>query len=166
MEYWDLYDENEIYSGKQVARGPHVPEGLFHLVVETLIAHEDGTYLVMQRDINKKEMPGLYEGSAGGSVLAGEKSEEGARREVFEETGIEITTLQPTYRHVYKERGSIHLGYITYLTGVKPEIIYQKGETINHKWLTLPELLSFIQTPAYNQKHTNRLFPYLLNQEK
>ena len=51
----------------------------------------------MQRSYDKKEYPGKYEGSCGGSIKAGETKEEGAIREVFEESGLVINEVTPTY---------------------------------------------------------------------
>lgn len=68
------------------SKGDKLPPGHFHIIVETLVKHTDGTYLVMQRSFTKEEAPGRYEGSAGGSVLAGETKTEAAIREVLEET--------------------------------------------------------------------------------
>jgi 8-oxo-dGTP diphosphatase len=45
---------------------------LFHLVSEIIVKHEDGMYLLMQRDWKKPNSPGLYEATAGGSALKGE----------------------------------------------------------------------------------------------
>lgn len=59
------------------SKGDKLPPGHFHIIVETLVKHSDGTYLVMQRDYSKKEYPGLYEGSAGGSLISGETKKKG-----------------------------------------------------------------------------------------
>lgn len=56
---WDLYDRNEVKTGQSITkRFDNIPAGSFHIVVETLVKHTDGTYLVMQRDTNKKNHPG------------------------------------------------------------------------------------------------------------
>ena len=62
--------------------------GLYHVVVDILVRHRDGTYLLMRRD-PRKILGGLWEASAGGSALRGETPLEAARRELREETGIE-----------------------------------------------------------------------------
>ncbi|MDY0214719.1 MAG: NUDIX hydrolase [Bacilli bacterium] len=160
MEYWDLYTKAGQKSAIVIPKGQKIPHGLFHIVVETLIKHEDGTYLVMKRDYNKVEFPGLYEGSAGGSLISGETKEEGAIREVKEETGLIITEVFPTYYFVNDETRAINQGYIAYIKG-KKDIVYLKGETIDHKWLSLPELKEFIKSKDYNPKHSQRLATYL-----
>ena len=162
MEMWDLYDKNEVKTGLSITkRFGDIPAGYFHIVVETLVKHTDGTYLVMQRDFNKKESPGVYEGSAGGSILAGETKVDGAIREVLEETGLHVKHIEPTYYFVNEAKGVINQGYLALVDDPSKKIVYQPGETINHQWLTLEELKAFIKTPAYNPNHYRRLMTYL-----
>lgn len=47
-------------------RGEPIPEGLYHIVVEVLAVHQDGSVLLTRRDYNKGGYPGLWESSAGG----------------------------------------------------------------------------------------------------
>ena len=50
MEIWDAYDENfNIIDGMTLVRGEEetIPEGVYHLVVDILVKHKDGTYLLM-----------------------------------------------------------------------------------------------------------------------
>lgn len=163
MEYWDLYDINEVKTGQQIAKSyDFLPRGTFHIVVETLVQHADGTYLVTQRALTKLEHPGKYEGSAGGSVLAGETKEEAAVREVFEETALKVTLLQKTYYFINEVRGVISQGYLATTAQDKNTISYAKSETINHKWLTLEELIAFAKSEVYNSAHRKRLLSYLL----
>lgn len=163
MEYWDLYDKNEVKTGVKVAKTYGVlPEGTFHIIVETLVRHMDGTYLVTQRALTKKEYPGKYEGSAGGSVLAGETKEEAAIREVFEETALKVSLLHKTYYFIDEERGVISQGYLALTAQDKKTISYAQSETINHQWLSLEELIRFVKSEEYNESHRRRLLGYLV----
>lgn len=162
MEYWDLYDKNEVKTGQKVAKTYNaLPLGFFHIIVETLVRHSDGTYLVTQRALTKKEYPGKYEGSAGGSVVAGESKVEAAIREVSEETALKVKLLQETYYFVDEARGVISQGYLAETSQAKNTISYRKSETINHQWLTLKELILFVQSDEYNESHRTRLLGYL-----
>lgn len=162
MERWDLYYKDETPSGKTISkRYANMPPGLFHIIVETLVKHTDGTYLVTQRSFSKVESPGKYEGSAGGSVLAGENKISAAIREVKEETNLDISEVNPTYYHIYEDRGVINQGYLAVTSSPKDSIKYKSDETINHKWLTFDELIKFMQTDEYNENHRSRLLPYL-----
>lgn len=161
MEIWDAYYEDKTFAHQTLIKGEKIPRGLFHLIAETLVRHTDGTYLVMQRDLSKADNPGLFEGSAGGSILSGETAEEGALREVREETGLQAKTVTSIYEFTYQKEGVIALGFLTIVSCDKNSVKYQKGETIAHKWLTLAELRSFIKSREYNSSHAKRLETYL-----
>ena len=71
VEIWDAYDKqfNKI-ENVILERGKAVPDGMYHLVCEIIVKHNDGTYLLMQRDFNK-HLGGMWELTAGGSALKG-----------------------------------------------------------------------------------------------
>ncbi len=52
------------------------------MVSETLVRHQDGSYLLMQRDRNKKVYPGYWGIGAGRSVLKDESAYKGVVREL------------------------------------------------------------------------------------
>ncbi|MBR6753881.1 MAG: NUDIX domain-containing protein, partial [Clostridia bacterium] len=88
MEIWDAYLQDGTKAGMDLVRGEPVPEGLYHLVSEVLVRHEEGDYLLMQRSFEKPNYPGFWEATAGGSALKGEEALSCAIRETREETGI------------------------------------------------------------------------------
>lgn len=72
MELWDAYHSSFIkIENVTLVRGETIPKGMFHLVCEILVKHEDGTFLLMKRD-PRKHFGGMWEATAGGSALAGE----------------------------------------------------------------------------------------------
>lgn len=89
MEKWDLYTKYREKTGKEHIRGEKIPEGYFHLVVHVWIRNSKGEYLISQRSANRPTFPLMWE-CAGGSVLKGESSIEGALREVKEEVGLDL----------------------------------------------------------------------------
>lgn len=72
-EIWDAYDK-EFNKLKNITlvRGEPIPDGMYHLVGEVIVKHIDGTYLIMQRDFEKK-FGGMWELTAGGSALQYER---------------------------------------------------------------------------------------------
>lgn len=87
-EYWDLFDENRVVKINHHRRGDKIPEGLYHLVVHAWIMDSSGMFLFSQRQ--KGRSSELKWERTGGSTLEGEKSLDGARREVLEELGIDL----------------------------------------------------------------------------
>lgn len=88
MELWDARYADGSLAGFDLIRDREIPEGYYHLVVEVIVRHVDGTFLLVQRDHAKQIFPGWYEVSASGSALKGETAREAACRELAEETGI------------------------------------------------------------------------------
>ena len=91
METWNAYTADGQLTEHTLTRGETIPHGLYHLVVECIIRHRDGSTLFMKRDSAKLSYPDYYEATAGGSALFGEIAEQAILREVREETGIELT---------------------------------------------------------------------------
>lgn len=144
MELWDAYDKdfNKI-EGMTLVRGEEaqIPDGVYHLVCDVFVRHADGTFLLMQRDPEKKH-PLMWEASAGGSALKGESPFECGIRELREETGLETTKLTEVRRNVGKYNHSVYVGFFCETDCDKQSITLQEGETVDYRWVTKEELLS------------------------
>ena len=54
MELWDAYDAHlNVIGGQVLVRGKKIPKGVYHLVSEVIMRHQDGTYLLTQRNSKK-----------------------------------------------------------------------------------------------------------------
>lgn len=89
MEILDIYDRDRHRTGKTYLRKDRIPEGGFRLIVHILIFNDRGELLIQQRAAHKK-MGGLWDITCGGACQAGEDSQDGARRELKEELGLDI----------------------------------------------------------------------------
>lgn len=102
MEYWDIYDEKKQLTGRTMKRNDwHMQPGDFHLTVLGVIRIPDGRYLITQRVKTKSWAPLWWEVSGGG-VMAGETSEQAVRREVMEETGLDVSKGSGGYCFSYQ----------------------------------------------------------------
>ena len=103
IELWDAYDKdmNRI-EGVKLVRGEPIPDGMYHLVCDIAVRHSDGSWLLMRRH-PVKPFGDRWELSAGGSALSGEPALEAAKRELFEETGIENATFSELGRIIHKQ---------------------------------------------------------------
>ena len=90
-EIWDIYDKNKQRTGRTMIRDDWnmTPEE-YHLTVLGLVRRADGKYLITQRKLDKPWGAGWWE-LPGGGVQAGEDGDVSARREVTEETGVDVT---------------------------------------------------------------------------
>lgn len=93
-ERWDIYDSNKQLTGRTMKRNDWIlQDGEYHLSVLAVIRRTDGKYLITKRAMDKAWAPGWWEVSGGG-VMAGESSYEAIKREVFEETGLDISNAE------------------------------------------------------------------------
>lgn len=101
MEYWDIYNRNKERTGRTMMRNDwNMKDGDFHLTVLGVIRRPDGRYLITKRVMTKSWAPGWWEVS-GGAVMAGEESADAVRREVLEETGLDVSNAGGGYQFTY-----------------------------------------------------------------
>lgn len=157
MEIWNAYDENfQLLEGVKLVRGETIPDGLYHLVCDIIVRHQDGTYLLMQRD-ERKHFGGMWEASAGGSAIFGESSLECAMRELKEETGIVSDSLTEVGRVVHHSHHTLYVEYLCVTDCDKNDIVLQDGETQAFKWVSKDILVNM----AKNELVTERMQVFL-----
>lgn len=164
-EIWDLYDREGNRTGETFVRGyskvKDIPEGRYHLVVDLLVLHSDGTYLLTKRSECKETYPGFWEASAGGSAVSGEDPLEAGKRELLEETG-----LTPDYMELVDIRfkDSNKTMFYSYLVGVscdKDSVVLQDGETTEYKWLDKEAFLAHVDSEDSMKAHNLRYEKYI-----
>lgn len=102
MELWDIYDENKVRTGRTMERNDwHMKAGDYHLTVLGVIRHVDGRFLITKRVMTKAWAAGCWEVS-GGAAQAGEKSEDAVKREIIEETGLDVNGWDGGYLFTYR----------------------------------------------------------------
>jgi 8-oxo-dGTP pyrophosphatase MutT (NUDIX family) len=101
MELWDIYDKDKNRTGRTMERNNfNLEDGEYHLTVLGVIARPDGRFLITKRVMTKAWAPGWWEVS-GGAAQAGEESADAVKREIFEETGLDVTGAAGGYLFTY-----------------------------------------------------------------
>lgn len=162
-EYWNAYLENREKTDGILERGKAIPKGLYHLVVECIIAHKDGSILFMKRDSTKPAFPNYLEATAGGSALLDEDSKTAILREVHEETGIQLEASQLIHHHdfIAHEHQCIFDLYWAEVDCKKDSIILQEGETTDFIWVARNDLPTFLEHALViprQKEYVERLF--------
>ena len=153
QEQYDVYDAEKHRTGAVLGSDIKPPPGTYKLLVTVMTVNDDGEILMTKRAPNKS-FPGKWELS-GGHVQAGEKAEEAAVRELFEETGIRTTRELLDYRGDFFIRHCIFSMYLLRKNVPIQEIRLQPGETVDAKWVTPKELLRMLEndeTVLYNDE--------------
>ena len=143
MELWDAYDEhgNKI-EGMILKREDPIPAGIYHLGVSVTVRHTDGTFLITQREPTKN-CGGMWEATSGGSAILGEDALAGAKRELFEETGLQGGEWTEMGRGIVRDSQHLYVDFLCVLDCEKDSIRLQPRETVAYRWVTKEELLSF-----------------------
>ena len=101
-EFWDIYDSEKRVTGRLMRRNDWcLKDGEYHLTVLGVIARNDGRFLITKRVMTKSWAPGWWEVS-GGAAMAGEDSLKAVKREVLEETGLDVSGWDGGYLFTYK----------------------------------------------------------------
>lgn len=157
-EVWDGYDKDGNKLGIDQFRDEPLPEGVYHIVVEIYTVTENNEILITQR--HKDKPWALKWEITGGSILKGETPEEGAIRELREETGIEVTRddLNFMYSYIHKNTPSIYKCFVVFIDKNKRKIQLQQGETVDYNYLPYEAFKEFIKTDDYVDVLRQRFF--------
>ena len=140
-ELWELVDIDGNKTGIVIERGTNIliPQGMYHIAVDIWTKSKDGKILITQRHPNKEW--GLKWECSGGAILKGERSIDGARRELQEEIGITISKEKLPYlgKTIMSEYQCIMYTYLVVLTD-EVELKLQPEEVVNAKWVSALEL--------------------------
>lgn len=145
-ELWDIYDSEKKRTGRTMRRNDwNMKPGEYHLTVLGVVKRPDGKYLITRRSKDKSWAPGHWEVSGGG-VMAGEESADAVRREVLEETGLDVSNAEGgyvfTYSRVNPEEGDNYFVdiYRFVMDFDEAEVKLQQRETDGFRLATANEI--------------------------
>jgi isopentenyldiphosphate isomerase len=153
MEIWDLYDQNRKKLNQTMVRGDVIPEGCFHLVVESIIINRSKQVLIQKRHPEKKGYPGYWEFSCGGSATTGDSSLEAMKREIKEEIGIDLNeaNVQDVLFNTFNQS---HYDFYFITQDIdQADIIMQPEEVVDCKWVTFEEVMQLLKEEKFVPYH-------------
>lgn len=146
MELWDIYDSDKRRTGRTMKRNDWcLKDGEYHLTVLGVLRRPDGKFLITQRVMTKAWAPGWWEVS-GGAAQAGEESEDAVRREILEETGIDVACAEGGYLFSYKrenpgEGDNYFVDIYRYTVEMDDaDVKLQEEETLGYRFATAEEI--------------------------
>lgn len=150
MEVWDILDKNGEPTGKTVVRKKVcLHKGEYHLVVHIWILGSDGRVLIQRRSLTKPLMPGEW-AAIGGSAISGEDSLTAAKRELFEEMGIDHPA--ETFKLIGKltRKNSLLNIYLVKCDVPASALQLQEEEVSEAKWVHRNKLRQMIKTGEFH----------------
>lgn len=149
MEQWDIYDENKQKTGRTMNRNDwNMQPGDFHLTVLGVLRRPDGTYLITRRRMDKEWAPGCWE-VPGGGVHAGESAEDAVKREILEETGVDVSNADGGYVFSYKrvnpeEKNNYFVDIFRYTMDIPDSAVHtQEREVMEYAFATLEQIQEY-----------------------
>lgn len=138
MEYFDLYTADRRPLNRQIQRGAPIPRGEYHIVVQIMTVNDNGEILLTQR-VPSKTSGGKWECS-GGCAIAGETSSEAACRELYEETGIQVSPEEIELEWSFITDSMLRDFYMVNKNVPLAQLQLQSTEVCAAKWVSLARL--------------------------
>jgi isopentenyldiphosphate isomerase len=116
-----------------------LPLKYWHATTAIHVVNKKGELLCSKRSLKLDQKPGCWQTCFGGHVNAGQTYEEGALKELKEESGIEASLNELIYIDDYKSLENKHFGKaFTYiLEGGLENINFTDGEVTEVKWIDM-----------------------------
>lgn len=161
-EIWELYTKDIERSGIFYERGSdaEIPDGLYVLAVEIWIKVGKDKLLFTRRHPNKYK--GLMWETPGGGLLAEEDGISGARRELMEETGIDLCIEEFALLGRHTNHQTIAESYLVRLEKL-PELSLQPSEVIDARLVSDADIMEMweLLTPGTQTRYNlykNQIF--------
>lgn len=166
MEYFDLYDENRVNTGKKILRGEPCPQNLNRITIHLCIFNSKGEMLIQQRSNTKKSFPNVWDISLGGCVQAGETSKQAVQRELFEELGIDFNFENQRPFLTVNFDGGFDDYYIIKKDIDLKDVKFRDGEVQAVKWASIYEIIKLIGKRQFIQYNKHLIQALYLMKDK
>lgn len=110
----------------------------FNVAAKSFIVNKDNKLLLIKRRPNDVHKPNVWE-IPGGRLDESESPYEGVKRETIEETGLEITVLNPLRIHHFEREDEQQITLITFLCKPKSTDVELSEEHTEYDWFDLEE---------------------------
>lgn len=144
-----IYDENNVYSGKDLMKSVAHRDGLWHRVVHVCIYNFDGKILLQKRASCKELLPNMWDLSVAGHIEASESCEDAVIKECYEEIGIDVLKSDLDLFKVYKSyskggkfcNNEFFYFYFLKLDLDLDELVLQEDEVSEVGWFEVSDIL-------------------------
>lgn len=117
------------------------------MVVHVCLFNTKGEILLQKRVNNKPLWPGMWDFSSGGAAIVGERSEDAAERELFEELALQISLAESRpILTVHFDQGFDDYYVVDISDEQIEEIRFQSSEIDEIRWCSYDEVMSLIES--------------------
>ena len=125
----------------------------FSIAVKAIIRRKDGKILILKRSAGDDHLPEVWE-TVGGGMDVEQTPQEALKREIREETGLEVSVREPfnvfTFR---KQTGEFKVG-ITFLCDSEDDTVVLSHEHGEYRWIEPEEFPNFKSVPSLYEEIT------------
>lgn len=161
MEILEYYNENNTKKIGEIEREYIHINNLWHREIAVVVINENKEILLQKRSLNKKQYPNKYSFCAG-HVEVLETPKHCAVRELFEETGIQITEEDliyiDTFKCEHKENNHFKYTYLVYTNMKINEMVIQEEEVSELKYVSIQELEKLIDAKDNNLTFADKYY--------
>ncbi|MDE1833395.1 MAG: NUDIX domain-containing protein [Candidatus Micrarchaeota archaeon] len=106
----------------------------FRVAAKAFIINQRGELLLVKRGEDNPHKPGVWE-IPGGRLELGESPFEGLKREVEEETGLDVRIMNPLKVHHFARDDGQRITMIVFLCRADTDSVRLSGEHVAHVWM-------------------------------
>ena len=160
MEYIDIFDENNNPTGIIKEKEQAHSEGDFHRSVHIWIINNKKEILLQRRSPNKKNHPNKWDNSSAGHIRTGESLIGGAKREAYEELGIDIDENKLEFIGINKSdkphNKEFQYIYLYRTNKVESDYTFNDGEVSYVKYIPYVEFEKMVKTKSDDFHYTTK----------
>lgn len=163
MELLDLYDIHLKKTGQIIERGQQTPKNSFYSVIHVWPVNSSGQILIQKRAETVQWNPCIW-ACTSGAVSSGEDFLTACKRELKEELSVIADEADLSLAGIFKRVTNYCCVWIYKKEIDIKDIVLQKEEVSDVKWVTIPELKKMIiQNEFYNYSYTDWILWYIAN---
>lgn len=148
IEYVDIVDEQDKVI-RVVSRAEMRKNNLLHRVSTIFVFNKKHELLIQKRTLTKDIHHGLWDASAGETVVSGESYDTAAHRGLHEELGLTNSVLKPLFKFLYQGKDTSGW-YQVYTTTYEGPFDPQQEEIDELKFVSVDQLQHEIDIPCYS----------------
>jgi len=159
-EYLEVVDKDGLIISIAPRSIIHGNPSMLHRVVHILVFNSKGEILLQKRATHKDVAPGKWDTSVGGHIMPGEDIVNAAKREMYEELGVEAQNLQFLYTYIHLNNYESELVY-TYWTIHEGPFNFNREEIEEVSFWSIEKINNALSLGLFSDNFKQEFFRYI-----